>query len=123
MDTKTINTHLQTRINTALRQLGCPAHLLGFTYVREAVALTVQDPALMQRVTKELYPTVAHRFGTTPEKVERAIRHAIAVAWERGDVEAMNKLFGYTVSAAKGKPTNSEFIAMLADDIRLQEAG
>ena len=97
-----------------------PAHIKGYQYLREAILLTIEDMDIINAVTKVLYPTVAKKFNTTPSRVERAIRHAIEVAWDRGDIETLQKFFGYTVSNIKGKPTNSEFIAMIADRLFLQ---
>lgn len=97
-----------------------PAHIKGYQYLREAIIIAVGDMDVINAVTKILYPEVAKRFGTTASRVERAIRHAIEVAWDRGDLETLQKYFGYTVSNAKGKPTNSEFIAMIADKLQLE---
>lgn len=97
-----------------------PAHIKGYQYLREGIILTVRNMEVINAVTKVLYPEIAKRFGTTPSRVERAIRHAIEVAWDRGDLETLQKYFGYTVNSAKGKPTNSEFIAMIADRLQLQ---
>ena len=99
---------------------GVPAHIKGYQYVREAIMITVENMDVINSVTKVLYPEVAKRYNTTASRVERAIRHAIEVAWDRGDLETLQRFFGYTVSNAKGKPTNSEFIAMISDRIRLQ---
>ena len=99
--------------------IGAP-HIKGYQYLREAIILTINDMDIINSVTKVLYPTVAKKFGTTPSRVERAIRHAIEVAWDRGDLETLQKFFGYTVSNVKGKPTNSEFIAMIADCLSLR---
>ena len=99
---------------------GVPAHIKGYQYLREAIVIAVQDMEVINAVTKVLYPEVASRFSTTPSRVERAIRHAIEVAWDRGDLETLQKYFGYTVNSAKGKPTNSEFIAMIADRLQLK---
>ena len=98
-----------------------PAHIKGYQYLREAIMIAVDDMDVINAVTKVLYPEVAKRFNTTPSRVERAIRHAIEVAWDRGDLETLQKYFGYTVSNAKGKPTNSEFIAMIADRLVLEQ--
>jgi len=98
-----------------------PAHIKGYQYLREAIMIAVDDMDVINAVTKVLYPEVAKRFSTTPSRVERAIRHAIEVAWDRGDLETLQKYFGYTVSNAKGKPTNSEFIAMIADRLVLEQ--
>ena len=107
-------------VTEILHQIGVPAHIKGYQYVREAIIIAVQNMAVINAVTKVLYPEVAKRFHTTPSRVERAIRHAIEVAWDRGDLETLQSYFGYTVNSAKGKPTNSEFIAMIADRIRLR---
>ena len=107
-------------VTEIIHEIGIPAHIKGYQYLREAIILTVNDMDIINAVTKVLYPTVAKKFGTTPSRVERAIRHAIEVAWDRGDLETLQKFFGYTVSNIKGKPTNSEFIAMIADRIFLQ---
>ena len=111
--------HLETDITKMLHELGIPAHIKGYQYLRDAISMTVKDQEMMTSVTKILYPTIAKRHQTTASRVERAIRHAIEVAWDRGDLETLQKYFGYTVSNAKGKPTNSEFIAMIADRISL----
>lgn len=110
---------LERQVTAILHEIGVPAHIKGYQYLREGILLTVSDMELINAVTKALYPEIAHRFGTTASRVERAIRHAIEVAWDRGDLETLQKYFGYTVSNAKGKPTNSEFIAMIADRLRL----
>ena len=107
-------------VTEILHQIGVPAHIKGYQYLREAIIITVQDMDVINAVTKVLYPEVAKRFCTTPSRVERAIRHAIEVAWDRGDLETLQKYFGYTVNSAKGKPTNSEFIAMIADRLQLR---
>ena len=111
---------LETEVTAILHEVGVPAHIKGYQYVREAIILVVQNMDAINAVTKVLYPEVAKRFHTTPSRVERAIRHAIEVAWDRGDLETLQGYFGYTVNSAKGKPTNSEFIAMIADRIRLR---
>ena len=111
---------LENLVTSIIHEVGVPAHIKGYQYVREAIMISVEDMDVINSVTKVLYPEVAKRFGTTPSRVERAIRHAIEVAWDRGDLETLQKFFGYTVSNAKGKPTNSEFIAMISDRIRLQ---
>ena len=113
--------HLETDITKMLHELGIPAHIKGYQYLREAILIAVDDIDVINAVTKVLYPEVAKRFGTTASRVERAIRHAIEVAWDRGDLETLQKYFGYTVSNAKGKPTNSEFIAMIADRLVLEQ--
>ncbi len=110
---------LEAQVTGIIHEVGVPAHIKGYQYLREAIIIAVNDMDVINAVTKVLYPEVAKRFGTTPSRVERAIRHAIEVAWDRGDLETLQKYFGYTVSNTKGKPTNSEFIAMIADRIRL----
>ncbi len=107
-------------ITEILHQIGVPAHIKGYQYVREAIKLTVENPEMLNSVTKILYPTVAKNFKSTSSRVERAIRHAIEVAWDRGDVEVLNSYFGYTIQSQRGKPTNSEFVAMISDKIRLK---
>ena len=111
---------LVSAVTAIIHEIGVPAHIKGYQYVREAIIIAVQDMDVINAVTKVLYPEVAKRFNTTPSRVERAIRHAIEVAWDRGDLETLQSYFGYTVNSAKGKPTNSEFIAMIADRIRLR---
>ena len=111
---------LEMAVTDIINEIGVPAHIKGYQYLRVAISLAVDDMEIINAVTKVLYPTVAKKFGTTPSRVERAIRHAIEVAWDRGDLETLQKYFGYTVSNAKGKPTNSEFIAMIADRLHLQ---
>ena len=113
---------LERRVTGIIHDIGVPAHIKGYQYLREAILLTIADMDMINAVTKVLYPTVAKRFGTTASRVERAIRHAIEVAWDRGDLETLQQYFGYTVSNAKGKPTNSEFVAMIADRISLEES-
>ena len=110
---------LEILVTQVIHQIGVPAHIKGYQYLREAIIMTVEDMDVINAVTKVLYPEVAQKFNTTASRVERAIRHAIEVAWDRGDLETLQKYFGYTVSNAKGKPTNSEFIAMIADRISL----
>lgn len=112
---------LEADVTAIIHEVGVPAHIKGYQYVREAIIIAVQNMDVINAVTKVLYPEVAKRFHTTPSRVERAIRHAIEVAWDRGDLETLQNYFGYTVNSAKGKPTNSEFIAMIADRIRLQK--
>lgn len=111
---------LKNMVTSVIHEIGVPAHIKGYQYLREAIMITVEDMDVINAVTKVLYPAVAKRFATTPSRVERAIRHAIEVAWDRGDLETLQKYFGYTVSNAKGKPTNSEFIAMIADRLVLE---
>ena len=110
---------LKNTVTAVIHEIGVPAHIKGYQYLREAIIIAVNDMEVINAVTKVLYPAVAKRFGTTPSRVERAIRHAIEVAWDRGDLETLQKFFGYTVSNTKGKPTNSEFIAMIADRLML----
>ena len=111
---------LENVVTNIIHEIGVPAHIKGYQYLREAIVIAVQDMEVINAVTKILYPEVAKRYHTTASRVERAIRHAIEVAWDRGDLEILQKYFGYTVSNAKGKPTNSEFIAMIADRLQLQ---
>ncbi len=113
---------LERQVTAIIHEIGVPAHIKGYQYLREAIGLAVADMEIINAVTKVLYPAVAKKFGTTASRVERAIRHAIEVAWDRGDLETLQKYFGYTVSNAKGKPTNSEFIAMIADRISLERS-
>lgn len=111
------------RITSIIQEIGIPAHIKGYQYLRAAIEMVVKEPALIDVVTKVLYPDVAKEYSTTASRVERAIRHAIEVAWDRGDLDTLQKYFGYTVSNTKGKPTNSEFIAMIADKLRLEGYG
>ena len=113
-------TELKNMVTSIIHEIGVPAHIKGYQYLREAIMIAVEDLDVINAVTKVLYPEVAKRFSTTPSRVERAIRHAIEVAWDRGDLETLQKYFGYTVSNSKGKPTNSEFIAMIADRLILE---
>ena len=112
---------LERRVTAIIHEIGVPAHIKGYQYLREAIILVVNDMDTINAVTKVLYPAVAKKFGTTASRVERAIRHAIEVAWDRGDLEILQKYFGYTVNGAKGKPTNSECMAMIADRISLEQ--
>ena len=112
---------LETLVTAIIHEIGVPAHIKGYQYLREAILIAVEDMDVINAVTKVLYPEVAKRFGTTASRVERAIRHDIEVAWDRGDLETLQRYFGYTVNSAKGKPTNSEFIAMIADRLQLQQ--
>ncbi len=112
--------NLEATVTAIIHEIGVPAHIKGYQYLREAIMIAVEDMDVINAVTKVLYPEVAKRYNTTASRVERAIRHAIEVAWDRGDLETLQKYFGYTVSNAKGKPTNSEFIAMIADRLQLQ---
>ena len=111
---------LESQVTKIIHQIGVPAHIKGYQYLRTAIILTVNDSDIINSVTKILYPTVAKKYQTTTSRVERAIRHAIEVAWDRGDVEVLNSYFGYTIQNNRGKPTNSEFIAMIADNLRLK---
>ena len=111
---------LELMVTEIIHQIGVPAHIKGYHYVRESIMLAVKQPEIINSVTKLLYPTVAKKFDTTPSRVERAIRHAIEVAWDRGDVDTLNSYFGYTIHNGRGKPTNSEFVAMIADKLRLR---
>jgi len=108
-------------VTEILHQIGVPAHIKGYQFLRNAILLTMNDPDYINAVTKRLYPEIAKQNGTTPSRVERAIRHAIEVAWDRGDVDTLNSYFGYTIHNLRGKPTNSEFIAMIADKMRLDK--
>lgn len=110
---------LEIIISDIMHQIGVPAHIKGYRYLRYAIIKSIENPELMSSVTKVLYPSVAKEFGTTPSRVERAIRHAIEVAWDRGDVDVLSSYFGYTIQSSRGKPTNSEFIAMISDKLRL----
>lgn len=112
--------YLEQVITEEITRIGIPAHYKGYRYLKEAIAMVIEDPSLLNAVTKRLYPLVAERFNTTGNKVERAIRHAIETAWVRGNLEILNDIFGYSVDRDKGKPTNSAFIATLADKIRLE---
>ena len=111
---------LEGRVTAIIHEIGVPAHIKGYHYLREAIMYCIENVGAINAVTKVLYPEVAQRFSTTPSRVERAVRHAIEVAWDRGDLDTLQKYFGYTVSNIKGKPTNSEFIAMISDRLRLQ---
>ncbi len=111
---------LETMVTEIIHQVGIPAHIKGYHYLRESIMLSVQNSEVLNSITKYLYPTVAKIYLTTASRVERAIRHAIEVAWDRGDVEVLNSYFGYTIHNSRGKPTNSEFIAMIADKLRLK---
>ena len=111
---------LEAEITNIIHEVGVPAHIKGYQYLREAITMVVNDMELLSGITKELYPGIAQKFNTTPSRVERAIRHAIEVAWSRGRIDTINKLFGYTIHDEKGKPTNGEFIAMVADKLRMQ---
>ncbi len=112
--------HLEALVTNIIHEVGVPAHIKGYQYLREAIMMVVNNIDVINQITKQLYPEIAEKYGTTPSRVERAIRHAIEVAWGRGQTDAVESIFGYTVSATKGKPTNSEFIAMIADKLRLE---
>ena len=112
--------NLETDVTNIIHEIGVPAHIKGYQYLRDAIILCVNDMEMLNSITKILYPTIAKRQQTTPSRVERAIRHAIEVVWSRGKMDTIDELFGYTVSTGKGKPTNSEFIALIADKIRLE---
>ena len=114
------NRNMEVVVTEMIHQLGVPAHITGYHYLRAAILASIENQALLESVTKLLYPTVAMQFDTTSSRVERAIRHAIEIAWDRGDLDTINSFFGYTVNNCKGKPTNSEFIALLTDKLRLQ---
>jgi two-component system response regulator (stage 0 sporulation protein A) len=111
---------IEAMVTSIIHEIGVPAHIKGYQYLREAIMIAVNDMDVINAITKVLYPQVAKTFSTTPSRVERAIRHAIEVAWDRGDLETLQRFFGYTVSNTKGKPTNSEFIALIADKLQLQ---
>ncbi|MGN0172825.1 MAG: sporulation transcription factor Spo0A [Acutalibacteraceae bacterium] len=111
---------LEVMVTDIIHQIGVPAHIKGYHYLREAIMLSVNNPDIINSITKQLYPTVAKKFQTTSSRVERAIRHGIEVAWDRGNVDVLNSYFGYTIHIGRGKPTNSEFIAMIADKLRLK---
>ena len=113
------NVDIEAQVTKIIHQIGVPAHIKGYQYLRTAILLTINDSDIINSVTKVLYPSVAKKYATTTSRVERAIRHAIEVAWDRGDVDTLNSYFGYTIQNSRGKPTNSEFIAMIADNLRL----
>ena len=112
--------NLEALVTNVIHEVGVPAHIKGYQYLREAIMMVVNDIEVINQITKSLYPKIAYKYNTTPSRVERAIRHAIEVAWGRGQQEVVENIFGYTISASKGKPTNSEFIAMIADKLRLE---
>ena len=114
---------IEAMVTSIIHEIGVPAHIKGYQYLREAIIIAVNDMDVINAITKVLYPQVAKAFQTTPSRVERAIRHAIEVAWDRGDLDTLQRFFGYTVSNTKGKPTNSEFIALIADKLQLQLKG
>ena len=110
---------LEKDVTDMIHEIGVPAHIKGYQYLREAIMMSVEDIEMLNSITKILYPSIAKKYQTTPSRVERAIRHAIEVAWSRGKMETLDAFFGYTINIGKGKPTNSEFIALIADKIRL----
>ena len=112
--------NLERDVTDMIHEIGVPAHIKGYQYLREAIMMSVEEPDMLGSITKVLYPTIARKNQTTSSRVERAIRHAIEVAWNRGRMETLDAMFGYTINTGKGKPTNSEFIALIADKIRLQ---
>ena len=117
---KALSYDLERDVTDMIHEIGVPAHIKGYQYLREAIMMSVEDPEMLGSITKVLYPTIARKYQTTSSRVERAIRHAIEVAWNRGKMETLDAMFGYTINTAKGKPTNSEFIALIADKIRMQ---
>jgi two-component system, response regulator, stage 0 sporulation protein A len=118
--TSYIERNLETDVTNIIHEIGVPAHIKGYQYLRDAIMMSVNDSEMLNSITKLLYPSIAKQHKTTPSRVERAIRHAIEVAWSRGKMDTIDELFGYTVSNGKGKPTNSEFVALIADKIRLE---
>ena len=112
--------NLETDVTNIIHEIGVPAHIKGYQYLRDSIMMSVNDMEMLNSITKILYPTIAKMHQTTPSRVERAIRHAIEVAWSRGKMDTIDELFGYTVNGGKGKPTNSEFIALIADKVRLE---
>ena len=119
-DKKKAEENLEALVTNVIHEVGVPAHIKGYQYLREAIMMVINNIDIINQITKQLYPDIAVKYHTTPSRVERAIRHAIEVAWGRGQAETVENIFGYTISAAKGKPTNSEFIAMIADKLRLE---
>lgn len=118
-DNESMSRNLEVEVTRMIHQMGVPAHVKGYQYLRDAIVSVVQDVSLLGAVTKELYPMIAQKYTTTASRVERAIRHAIELAWDRGNIDFMNRFFGYTINVDRGKPTNSEFIAMVADKLRM----
>lgn len=116
----TARTPIEKRVTEIMHEIGIPAHIKGYQYIRESIVMSVLDMGVLQSITKRLYPDVARIYKTSPSRVERAIRHAVEVAWDRGDVDTLTRYFGYTIAGNKGKPTNSEFIAMIADKLVLE---
>ena len=119
--TQVDKTAIEAKVTQTIHDIGVPAHIKGYQFVREAIMMAIEDEDVINAVTKVLYPNLAEKFNTTPSRIERAIRHAIEVAWNRGQIEVHDKIFGYTVNSNKGKPTNSEFIAMIADRLRMEK--
>ena len=117
---KKLSYNLERDVTDMIHEIGVPAHIKGYQYLREAIMMSVEEPDMLGSITKVLYPTIAKNNQTTASRVERAIRHAIEVAWNRGRMETLDAMFGYAINTGKGKPTNSEFIALIADKIRLQ---
>lgn len=117
---KFMERNIESDVTNIIHDVGVPAHIKGYQYLREAIIMSVNDNEMLNSITKILYPSIAKKFQTTPSRVERAIRHAIEVAWNRGKMDTIDELFGYTINAEKGKPTNSEFIALIADKIRIE---
>ena len=115
-----VERNLEADVTNIIHEIGVPAHIKGYQYLREAIIMSVNDIEMLNSITKILYPTIAKKYQTTPSRVERAIHHAIEVAWSRGKMDTIDELFGYTINNGKGKPTNSEFIALIADKIRLE---
>ena len=111
------------QVTKVIHQIGVPAHIKGYNYLRTAIIMAINDDDVINSITKALYPAVARKYDTTSSRVERAIRHAIEVAWDRGDIDTINQIFGYTIQSQRGKPTNSEFIAMVADNLKLKNRG
>jgi len=114
------NLNLEAKVTNIIHDVGVPAHIKGYQYLRDGIMMAVNDVDIINQITKQLYPDLAKKYKTTPSRVERAIRHAIEVAWNRGQIESMENIFGYTINSNRGKPTNSEFIAMIADKLRLE---
>ena len=112
--------NIEAQVTSVIHEIGVPAHIKGYQYLRDAIIMVINDMDVLNSITKQLYPSIAKQYNTTPSRVERAIRHAIEVAWSRGKMDTIDQLFGYTVNNGKGKPTNSEFIALIADRLRLE---
>ena len=117
---RSLDNDIEAQVTSVIHQIGVPAHIKGYQYLRTAIIMAINDTEIINYVTKMLYPSVAKKYQTTSSRVERAIRHAIEVAWDRGDIDTLNAYFGYTVQNNRGKPTNSEFIAMISDNLRLK---